>query len=77
MIEGIAVIAIITSCIVVDKNFEIQDRAKAGESRKEYILASFVSDLARPDPSRFYEPDYKVDIGPDDRTCDQGRGADL
>src|SRR5260370_16666686 len=26
---------------------------------RSIFLASFVSDLARPDPSRFYEPDYK------------------
>jgi very-short-patch-repair endonuclease len=26
---------------------------------KHYILASFVSDLVRADPSRFYEPDYR------------------
>jgi hypothetical protein len=34
-----------------------------GKSRQEYVLASFATDLTRPDPSRFYEPDYKLTLG--------------
>jgi very-short-patch-repair endonuclease len=33
--------------------------SESGVSRIQYVLATFVSDLARPDPSRFYEPEYR------------------
>jgi hypothetical protein len=33
--------------------------SESGASRNDYVVATFVSDLARPDASRFYEPEYR------------------